>query len=69
MKKGEKVRLAGYPDRYPWMEMLETETGRIEAVDDDGELSVYGVRFPGVESVLWFGASYLESAEKKEKAA
>ena len=68
MRQGDRVRLAGYPDRYPWMETLSEETGRIEEVNRvRDEVPVYGVRFAGVSDLLWFGASYLE-ATKREAA-
>lgn len=69
MKPGEKVRLSGYPHRYPWMADLDGETGTIEKIDTDGNITVYGVSFGGVENLLWFGASYLESVQAERKSA
>jgi hypothetical protein len=65
VKVGDRVRLAGYPTRYPWMENLDGEIGTIREVDTAGglDIPVYGVAFPGLDDLLWFGASYLESKE------
>ncbi len=71
MRVGDEVRVVGYPSRYPWMEDLVNDTGRIAVVDDDEGRATPVYAVEGLIDGLpcWFGASYLEPVETSEEVA
>lgn len=61
---GDRVRLVGGPERYPWIVRIVGRVGTVAEVDTLGgrDLPVYGVEGLAPGDPLWFGASFLEAA-------
>lgn len=59
------MRLTGHPARYKWMGPLMLKVGTVEEVDtlEGRDVAVYGVSGLVEDGLLWFGASFLASAD------